>query len=799
VAEARRGRRIALGLALLLVLGLGGSGFWLDRQLRASLPLLEGQKTLAGLKAPVTIVRDAQGVARIQGANRLDVARATGFLHAQERFFQMDLLRRRAAGELSELIGAPTIKADRELRVHRFRYVAEQVLARARPEEREFLQAYADGVNAGLAALGAPPFEYLALRVSPAPWRPEDSMLSALAMFVQLQGGQPDRESAIGLLRDTLPPALAAFLDPRGSQWDAPVEGEPFTPPPLPGPDVFDLRKQPPAPPKTAKLVEDADPPPAAGSNNWAVAGAHTANGAPLLANDMHLAIGVPNTWYRISLAWTDGEPREITGVTLPGTPAVIVGSNGHVAWGFTNSEGDWADLIEIEPDPADKEAYRTPDGPRRFEHVTERIRVKGAPDENLEVVETIWGPIVDKDHKGRARALRWVAQDPEGVNLRLAGLDLARTLAEAQAVANQAGAPAQNFVAVDRDGHIGWTILGRMPRRVGFDGRAPSSWADGQHRWDGWLEPAEYPRIIDPPAGRVWTANARVVGGRKYERLGEGAYDLGARASQIRDDLLALEKATPRDLLNVQLDDRALFLARWRELLLKTLGPEAVAKDARRAEMRELALKWGDHASVDSAGYRIVRAFRLALGEQVLGAITASCKAADDRFVWSRIPFYEAPLWTLITERPAHLLSPRYATWDDALLAAVDATIADLTKDGARLADQTWGRRNTTLIQHPLSKAVPSLARFLDVPAEPLPGDAHMPRFQAPSSGASERLVVSPGREAEGIFHMPVGQSGHPLSQNYRDGHAAWAHGESTPFLPGPPVHTLTLVPAAK
>lgn len=795
----RRGRRIALGLALLLVLGLGGSGFWLDQKLRASLPLLEGQKALAGLRAPVTIARDARGVPRIQGASRLDVVRATGFLHAQERFFQMDLLRRRSAGELSELIGAATVNVDRDVRVHRFRHVAEQVLARARPEERELLQAYTDGVNAGLAALGAPPFEYLALRISPAPWRLEDSMLSALAMFVQLQGNQPDRESAIGLMRDTLPPALAAFLDPRGSQWDAPVEGEPFTPPPLPGPDAFDLRKQPPLPPRTAQLVEDADPPPSAGSNNWAVAGAHTANGAPLLANDMHLAIGVPNTWYRVSLAWTDGEPHEITGVTLPGTPAVIVGSNGHVAWGFTNSEGDWTDLIEIEPDPADKEAYRTPDGARRFEHVTERIRVKGAPDENLEVVETIWGPIVDKDHKGRARALRWVAQDPEGVNLRLAGLDVARTLAEAQAVANQAGAPAQNFVAADKDGHIGWTILGRMPRRVGFDGRAPSSWADGHHRWDGWREPAEYPRIVDPPAGRVWTANARVVGGAKYERLGEGMYDLGARATQIRDDLLALENATPRDLLNVQLDDRALFLARWRELLLKTLGPEAVAKDARRAEMRELVLRWGDHASVDSVGYRIVRAFRLALGEQVLGAITASCKVADDRFVWSRIPFYEAPLWTLITERPPHLLSPKYATWDDALLAAVDATLADLTKNGARLADQTWGARNTTLIQHPLSKAVPSLARFLDVPPEPLPGDAHMPRYQAPSSGASQRLVVSPGREAEGIFHMPVGQSGHPLSTNYRDGHPAWAHGEPTPFLPGPPVHTLTLVPAAE
>ncbi len=798
MAEVRRGRRLAFGLALTLLLVAGGSGVWLNRRLRASLPQLEGRRTLAGLQAPVTIRRDARGVPRIEGATRLDVARATGFLHGQERFFQMDLLRRRAAGELSELIGPATVKADREVRIHRFRHVAERVLAGATAEERRLLEAYTAGANAGLAALGAPPFEYLALRVSPSPWRPEDSVLSALAMFVTLQGNQPARESVIGAMRDLLPPELAAFLDPRGSEWDAPVEGEPFATPALPGPDVFDLRKQPtPVSSRSARVLEDGEPEAAAGSNNWAVSGAHTASGVPLLADDMHLAIGVPNTWYRASLVWTEGGRHEVTGVTLPGTPAVTVGSNGRVAWGFTNSEGDWADLVLIEPDPQDKDAYRTPAGPRQFERMTERIKVKGAPEETLEVVGTIWGPVADKDHRGRARALRWVAHDPEGVNLRHAGVETARTLAEAQAVANRSGIPAQNFVAVDRDGHIGWTIMGRMPRRVGFDGRAPSSWADGKRRWDGWRDPADYPRIVDPPGGRIWTANARVVGGEMYEKLQEGAYDLGARAKQIRDDLLALEKASERDLLGIQLDDRALFLARWRELLLKTLTPETVAKDPRRTEMRKLVEGWGGRASVDSAGYRIVRAFRLAVGEQVLGALTASCKAADERFVWSRIPFYEGPLWRLVTDRPAHLLSPKHASWDDQLLAAADATLADLVKDGARLTDQTWGARNTTVIQHPLSRAVPSLARFLDVPPERLPGDSHMPRFQSPTSGASERLVVSPGRESEAIFHMPVGQSGHPLSPNYYDGHAAWAKGEPTPFLPGPAIHVLTLTPS--
>jgi penicillin amidase len=783
-------------LVVLLVAG-GGGATWMRRALRASLPQLEGRRNLGGLSAAVTVARDAHGVPRIEGKSRRDVSRVLGFVHAQERFFQMDLLRRRAAGELSEIIGPATLAADRDVRVHRFRRVAERVVALASPEERAHVEAYTAGVNAGLAALAGPPFEYIALRASPAPWKPEDSVLCALAMFENLQGNQPERERTVGVMRERLPGELAAFLDPRGSEWDAPVEGEPFAVPPLPGPDAVDLRTQPPTAARSALALEDLDATVAAGSNNWAVAGAHTASGAPLLADDMHLGIGVPNTWYRATLAWSDGAGKhEVTGVTLPGSPAVVVGSNTHVAWGFTNSEGDWSDLVVVERDPRDGDAYRTPAGPRRLEHVEERIRVKGAADERLDVVETIWGPIVHRDKSGRAFALRWVAHDPEAVNLRITAVENATTLAEAQAAANGAGIPAQNFVAVDRDGHIGWTIMGRMPKRFGFDGRAPSSWADGTRGWDGWRDPADYPRIVDPPVGRIWTANARVVGGEKYEKLQEGAYDLGARQRQIRDDLLALDKATEKDLLEVQLDDRALFLARWRDVLLKVLGAEAAAQDPRRAEMRDLVDKWGGRAAVDSVGYRIVRAFRLAVAEAVLVPLTAPCKAADERFSWNRIPFWEGPVWALVTTRPAHMLDAKYATWDALLLAAADATLAELTKDGARLAAQTWGARNTTLIQHPLSRAVPSLGRFLDVPPAQLPGDSHMPRFQAPASGASERLVVSPGREAEGIFHMPVGQSGHPLSPYYRDGHEAWEKGEATPFLPGAAVNVMTLVP---
>jgi penicillin G amidase len=804
VARTGKGRRRLLRVVLVLLGVLAaaalGLALWGRAKLVASLPQLEGSRGVRGLLAAIRVERDTLGVPRIIGQNRLDVARATGFVHAQDRFFQMDLLRRRAAGELAELFGAAALDIDKKTRVHRFRQVAVREAAAARPDDKALIEAYSAGVNEGLTALGAAPFEYLLLRVGPRAWKPEDSILVSLAMYLDLQGEDAEAESSLGVLHDTLPPEMSAFLAPPGTEWDVPILGDAFQALPVPAAAVFDLSQSGPILLPKAASLSRADAP-LLGSNNWAVAGAHTVHGGALVADDMHLGIRVPNTWYRASFEWPDtsrpGQSHQVTGVTLPGTPAVIVGSNSFVAWGFTNTEGDWSDLVVIEPDPADKDAYRTPQGSRRFEHSTEVIAVKGAADVTIDVVGTIWGPVLDQDHRGRARAHAWVPHEPGGVNLALLGLEKARTLEEAMAIANVSGAPAQNFTCADRTGRIGWTVMGRMPWRLGFDGRVPTSWADGTKRWDGWLEPAEYPRVIDPPLGRIWTANNRVVGGEMLAKMGHGGYDLGARAGQIKRALLAIDRASEQDMLKVQLDDRALFLARWRDLLLRVLTPAAVGTDVRRAEARRLTDAWGGRASVESAGYRIVRGFRLEVASQVLGALTAPSKKADDRFDWGDQRQWEAPLWTLVTERPAHLLNPTFASWDAQLLSALDETLARLTKDGGALAERTWGERNTGLFQHPMSRAVPALARFLDLPADHLPGDSNMPRFQSPGAGASERLVVSPGREAQGLFHMPGGQSGHPLSPHYRDGHAAWVKGEPTPFLPGPAVHVLTLAPA--
>ena len=812
----RRWPRVVGGTLAAVALAGGGSGAYLHARLRASLPLVEGERALAGLGAPVRIERDARGVPVVRGRSRLDVARATGFLHAQERFFQMDLLRRSPAGELAALFGRAALELDREVRPLRLRLVAQRATQKLRADERDLLAAYAQGVNEGLGALGAAPFEYLALRSAPLPWRDEDSLLCALAMYRDLQGRQPWLDSVLGLMLETLPPELVAFLAPVGTEWDAPVEGEPIPMPALPGPEVVDLTRAKPAAaaaralpaplPDALALLLGAPQGAAAddfarGSNNWAVAGQRSAHGGALLADDMHLGISVPNTWYRLSLVYPGAEgERRITGVSLPGAGFVVAGSNGRVAWGFTNSEGDWADLVLLEPDPKNPDAYLTPEGPRLLERASESIEVKGEKSETLQVESTIWGPVVDTDHAGRRRALAWVALREGGLNAALFRMEAAASLEEAQAIAPEAGIPNQNFVAADAQGHIGWTIIGRIPRRIGCDGSVPVSWADGTKGWAGWLDASEYPRVVDPPSGRIWTANARVVGGDKLAKVGVGGYDLGARQGQIRDALLATEGASEKDMLRIQLDDRALLLARWRELLLEVLTPEAVAKDPRRGEARRLVEAWGGRAATSSVGYRVVRAFRDEVRGRALDPLLAPARARDaKRLRPGTAPNsrWEGPVWALVTQRPRHLLDPRFASWEALLLEALDAVVAELTEGGRPLAGRTWGERNTALVRHPLSRAVPWLSSFLDMPRVPLPGDNHMPRFQSPSAGASERFAVSPGREEQGYFHMPCGQSGHPLSPHYADGHDAWVKGEPTPFLPGPAVQVLTLVPS--
>jgi penicillin G amidase len=822
-AAAKRFRLLASAISVILILAVLAVG-WAYWRVHASLPQVDGTAVAKGLTAPVTIHRDALGVPTIRGETRIDVARALGWLHGQDRFFQIDLLRRVSAGELSEMFGKRAVLRDRAVRMHGFRKIAQAVVSRLDTNERAILEAYTAGVNAGLSALAERPFEYLVLRDKPQPWRPEDSILVIYTMAIDLQDEEGIYERTLMTLRDELGLEGLAFFAPTLTPTDAALDGTTAAVAPMPSAKAINLRA------KKIGLTESGgwmatsgrrlvqsrttrpevpfhlDPLPfaswgdellSAGSNAFALGGAHTATGAALLANDMHLNHRVPNIWYRASLEYAG---RKITGVTLPGTPALIAGSNGQVAWGFTASYIDTSDLVQIELNSIAPSLYKVPDRDEsvEIEQRHETIRVKNGDPVVVDYPWTIWGPIIPGDERKRPLALRWIAHDPAAIDLTLLKMEGATTVAEGVAIAHRAGMPAQNIVLADKSGEVAWTIAGKLPKRVGFDGRLPVTWAFGDRKWDGYIATDAVPTVLGSSGnlgGRIWSANHRHVGGEGFALLGDGAYRRAPRAAQIRDAIATLERAQPRDLLAVQLDDRALFLEPWHRLLMETLTPAVIAEKKPRAALRSYAEKWEGRASTEAVSYWLVREFRNAVYAHAFTPIFQSCIDAFPQFETRELQL-EGALWSMIAKKPMHLLNPHFATWNDLLVAAADDVVKATDKVGVTFPQANWGLRNRARIRHPFSTSFPWLAQWLDMPADPLPGDADMPRAQSPSHGASERFVVSPGHEDAGIFHMPCGQSAHPMSPYFRAGHDAWVRGAATPFLPGKTEHSLRLTP---
>ncbi len=766
-----------------------------------SLPLLDGEVKVPGLAAAVFIDRDDQGTPLISGSNRRDVAFAIGYLHAQDRFFQMDLSRRNSAGELSELVGGMALEHDKRQRKHRFRQVARKSVEQATAEQKALLNAYARGVNQGINDLGQKPFEYMLLGVEPELWKPEDTFLTVFSMYMDLNDNEVKLDNLKGYLSRVTSPVVIDFLSPLKTRWDSPMQPGVLPDVPTPGPELVNLRNNDTSlySKLSGTLTEDQ----MIGSNNWAVSGALTAHGGAIVQDDMHLSHRVPTIWYRASLNYPHPKnPQEkinVTGVTLPGTPLVVVGSNSHVAWGFTNTAGDWVDLVELE---ILNNQYMTNEGSKPLENWTETINVKGQDPVKVNYTGTHWGPVIDSAYDNTQYALRWTAHSPEATNVNLVNLELVENVEEGMAVANSSGIPPQNFTAGDRHGNIGWTVAGQIPNRSGIDSTYPLPWQKADENWLGWLAPEEYPKVYNPGSHQVWTANARIVSGEDYDKMGNGGYALGPRQMQIRDALLALDSVDEQAMLDIALDHRAVYMDNWRRLILETLTPAVKEGHLARQRFYDYVDNWSGKASVDDVGYRLVREFNDALKLKIVSALgryflalSPEAKSNVDDGYMQKLNHETEMVWRLLDERPMNWLSPEYENWDELLVETVDEVIADLGGI-EKLATSTWGERNTADIRHPLSNAIPVFGKLLNMPAVPLNGDVWMPRAQRASQGASERMVVAPGRESDAIFHMPGGQSGHPLSPFFRTGYMDWVDGKQSPFLPGKVSHTLMLKP---
>ncbi len=812
-----------LVVLLVLIVVLAGIGTWL---LRGSIPELDGDVALQGLSAPATIHRDALGVVTIDAANAVDAARALGYVHAQERYFEMDLLRRTAAGELSELLGPVAIDYDKQHRIHRMRARVDTRLDAILGDHRAEVDAYVDGVNTGLGALRTRPWPYLLLRQQPRRWEAADTALTSFAMYFDLQDAANSHELALWRLKPHLPPALYALLTREGTRWDAPLMGTVRGDAVLPGPQDVDLRTLPmPDEHHTGSTGEDIVP----GSNNFAVAGSRTADGRAIVANDMHLGLRVPALWFRARLRYPDpkapGGRVDVTGFSLPGLPAIVVGSTGRIAWAFTNSYVDMADWRVARACDA-----KTTTGCDALRTHRETIRVAGAPAVDFDVEETAWGPVLQRERDGRLLAVRWNGHLPGALNFGLGDFVHAQNLDDALLIADRTALPTQNLLVGDSTGRIAWRLVGPLPERApGCSGELPRDASGEVARttvaptttttstatpspspttnggipkrtpcapWS--ISTRISPALVDPPSGRLWTANNRTTDGEIMRRLGDNGYVVGARSKQIRDGLFARERFTEHDLLAIQLDDRALLMRDWWQVLqdearradrARTPALQALAQAARTAPER---------ASPDAVSYRLVRAWRLAVHQRITSGLTAPAQVALGKdFVMPDFLQIEGVVRPLLRERPAHLVPRRYANWDALLEDAAKEVRTTLEAQGP-LAQRTWGEQNTAAICHPLAKALPLVGkRLLCMPADPLAGDGAMPRVTAPAFGASERMVVSPGHEADGIAHMPGGQSGHPLSPFWGAGHDDWVQGRPTSFLPGATVHTLTLRPA--
>ncbi len=785
-------RKVAAVLVLLLLV-LILAMLWYRS---ASQPQIDGSMRLEGIQATVEIVRDAEGIPHIYAKSAEDAYFALGFVHAQDRLWQLELNRRIPAGTMAEILGPNVLDADRFLRTLGVRRNAEKILANLSPDTRAALDAYARGINAWLANRSGPlPPEFLLTGApAPAPWQPVDSIGWQTMMAWDL-GANWTQE----LLRMRMAQRLSLQ---QINEFLAPYPDDPV----LQTQDYTKLYRELAGTTGQLAAVAAIAPPShidGMGSNNWVVGGALSGTGKPLLANDPHLGLSAPALWY---FAHLSAPGLNVIGASLPGIPAIVLGRNDRIAWGFTNTAPDVQDLFIERVNPANDRQYQTPDGWADFSVRMETIKIKGQPDVTLEVRETQHGPVITGalpimekaplDAKRHVVAFAWTALRPDDLTLQ-AGMKLnrARNWEQFLDAARDFGAPQQSIVYADIDGNIGLIAPGRVPvRSPGNDlkGLAPAPGWDARYDWTGFIPFDELPRQYNPPSQRLMTANHKIVG-PDYPHFLTSEWTLPYRANRIDALLDAKPKHSMDSFAAIQKDHVSLAA----QEILPVLRKAVPRTERGRAALGRLQ-KWSGSMNADRAEPLIFTAWMRAASHAIFGDELGDALMKD---YWEQRNVHRSTVnvlqdkdgqgrWCANVSRA----SDKAQSCADVLATSLETALDDLEQRyGKDMAAWRWGEAHVARSEHRPFGRVAALAPFFDIRV-PTPGDTftvnvgrHNLRDEkspfANRHAASLRALYDLSDLENSRFMHSTGQSGNVLSPLYRNYSQRWARVEYIPM----------------
>ena len=750
--------------------------------MRGSLPEVDGTVSASGIGAPVEIIRDRHGVPHIAATSRDDALYGLGYAHAQDRLWQMEVNRRIGAGRLSEVMGSNALTLDRTMRVLGFKRSAQRNHANLDPATRRALESYAAGVNTFIASrdsLRRPlPPEFILLGVEPEPWRPEDSLVSGKMIAFEL---------SVNMREELLRAHLAQILDPQQLADIYPT---------YPHPEAHelgalsDLYASIPWEAAWRALARRSDR--ENGSNNWVVAGGHSATGKPILGNDPHLRLSAPSVWY---LAHLEAPGLNTIGATMPAMPSVVLGRNDRVAWGFTNTYGDVQDVFIERVVDGNPDRYMSPDGPKPFDVHEEVIRVRNNRPVRLTVRATRHGPVISDlmTEEQRARldntvlSLAYTALDEDDSTFRaLLGIQEARDWNEFDAALRDYAAPQQNMVYADVDGNIGLIVPARVPRRDRanrLQGAFPAPGWDTLYDWQGFLPFDELPRRLNPPDGLIATANDSIVAS-DYPHHITFDWEPPYRIRRIRELMARDSEHSMESSRRAQGDGVSTMARDFLPFLVQT-DPLSAATG------RAIALlsAWDGDMHLDRPEPLIFSYWYSRLESQIyadeLGDLFADAWRYRPRFIWNVL--------TARHEWCDNISTAEVETCDQVVASALEGAVRDLAETyGEDMSKWRWGEAHYAHMRHLPFTYIPVLNKFFDrrIAASGGPFTLNRGRYeisdeQAPfaqTHGSTFRAIYDLSDLDRSLYIQIPGQSGNPLSPYYDNFVHAW---QDTEYIP--------------